>query len=68
MNKGGRNSRRDALVFVVVFLVCTFASLLGYRYLSGTTVMDWYLYRIASHTRAVLSVVGEKCTVEDPAL
>lgn len=65
--KSGRNSRRDALLFVVVFLVCTFALLVGYRYLSGTTFMDWYLYRIASDTSTVLSLVGEECRVEDPA-
>lgn len=58
--------RRRAISFVVVFLACTFALLVGYRYAGGTTFMDWYLFQIARQTSAALSVFGYSSELESP--
>jgi exosortase/archaeosortase family protein len=53
--------------FAAVFLVLTLSLLIGYRYTAGTRLMDAYLFLIARHTAAVLSLVGHSGSVEDPS-
>lgn len=57
-------SRRTA-VFIAVFACSVFALLTGYRYLIGTPLNDWYLYRVASDTATALRFVGEMSTLEN---
>lgn len=61
-----RSPRRGAVLFVVIFLVSTFALLALNRAAVNSTFMNWYLFHVASHTAWVLDVIGEHGRVEDP--
>ncbi|MBI4560355.1 MAG: archaeosortase/exosortase family protein [Candidatus Hydrogenedentes bacterium] len=57
-------SRLRIAAFMLVFLVCTFTVLAGYRFATGTPAMNWYLYQVARHTAWLLGWAGHSSPVE----
>lgn len=58
-------SPRAAVVrFVAVFVLLVMTFLVGYRYAMDTPANIWYLFQVARHTAAALSVAGEFAEVE----
>ncbi|MBX7255278.1 MAG: archaeosortase/exosortase family protein [Candidatus Hydrogenedentes bacterium] len=56
------------MLFVLIFLVSTFALLTLNRAAINSSFMNWYLFHVASHTASVLNIIGEHGRVEDPDL
>lgn len=57
--------RRRTIQFVVVFLLVVLGLLAGYESIKNTRTNDWYLLRVATSTRSLLSLVGYSCTLGD---
>ena len=64
---GGGSGPRRVAGFVAVFLVATVSLLTAYHYGQASRPMQAYLYYIAIHTNAVLSLTGESA-VENPRI
>lgn len=56
--------RKRVAGFVVLFVVCVFVSLAGYRYAIDTVANDWYLFNVAKHTAWALHWIGDSSTLE----
>jgi len=59
-----RRERRRTAQFVTVFAISVLALLTGYRFLIDTYANDWYLYQVARHTSAALTLVGHSSELE----
>lgn len=63
-NEEGFVARWRSAIFVAVFMTIVLTLLMGYRYAVETVYNDWYLYQVARHTTAVLSLVGDHAELE----
>ncbi len=60
-----RPSPRAAVVrFVAAFVVLVMVFLVGYRYAMDTRANIWYLFQVARHTAAALTLAGDGADVE----
>jgi exosortase/archaeosortase family protein len=60
-----RGGNRRTLIFVSIFAFSVFGLLTGYRFLIGTLLNDWYLFRVASDTVSALTLIGDSATLEN---
>lgn len=60
-----RKLRRQALVFFSAFVLIVLGLLIGYRYAKSTKANDWYLFQVARHTAAALSLLSHKASLEE---
>lgn len=59
-----KSFRGRAALFVLVFLACTLALFMGYRFAIGTPAMNWYLFQVARHTAWLLDTIGYAAILE----
>ncbi len=57
-------ARGRSIAFVLIFMSIVLLLLMGYRYNTETVYNDWYLFQVARHTAASLSLIGDTTELE----